>query len=167
MAEIDLVCPWVDGSDPAWQQDRQRYVPAELQSGVLMYRDWQLMRYWFRGVERALPWIRKVHFVTWGHLPPWLNTEHPKLHVVRHDEFIPRAYLPTFSSSAIMLNIHRIPGLAEQSSFFPMMTAFIWMKQPRRNISKTVYPAISCISSPSPRSAPTISAISSGIIFPA
>ena len=114
MAEIDLVCPWVDGSDPAWQQDRQRYVPAELQSGVLMYRDWQLMRYWFRGVERALPWIRKVHFVTWGHLPPWLNTEHPKLHVVRHDEFIPRAYLPTFSSSAIMLNIHRIPGLAEQ-----------------------------------------------------
>ena len=65
-------------------------------------------------MERALPWIRKVHFVTWGHLPPWLNTEHPKLHIVRHDEFIPRAYLPTFSSSAIMLNIHRIPGLAEQ-----------------------------------------------------
>lgn len=114
MAEIDLVCPWVDGNDPAWQQERQHYVPTELQSGVLMYRDWQLMRYWFRGVERALPWIRKVHFVTWGHLPPWLNTEHPKLHVVRHDEFIPRAYLPTFSSSAIMLNIHRIPGLAEQ-----------------------------------------------------
>jgi len=48
MAEIDLVCPWVDGNDPAWQQERQHYVPTELQSGVLMYRDWQLMRYWFR-----------------------------------------------------------------------------------------------------------------------
>ena len=72
------------------------------------------MRYWFRGVERALPWIRKVHFVTWGHLPAWLNTEHPKLHVVRHDVFMPKAYAPTFSSSAIMLNIHRIPDLAEE-----------------------------------------------------
>lgn len=72
------------------------------------------MRYWFRGVERALPWIRKVHFVTWGHLPPWLNTEHPKLNIVRHEEFIPKAYLPTFNSIVISVNIHRIPGLAEQ-----------------------------------------------------
>ena len=77
MAEIDLVCPWVDGNDPAWQQERQRYASPEMQSGVVMFRDWDLMRYWFRGVEKALPWIRTVHFVTWGHLPPWLNTAHP------------------------------------------------------------------------------------------
>lgn len=114
MAEIDLVCPWVDGNDPAWQQERQRYASPEMQSGVVMFRDWDLMRYWFRGVEKALPWIRKVHFVTWGHLPPWLNTAHPKLHIVRHDAFLPKAYRPTFNSSAIMLNVHRIPGLAEQ-----------------------------------------------------
>ena len=114
MAEIDLVCPWVDGNDPAWQQERQRYASPEMQSGVVMFRDWDLMRYWFRGVEKALPWIRTVHFVTWGHLPPWLNTAHPKLHIVRHDAFLPKAYRPTFNSSAIMLNVHRIPGLAEQ-----------------------------------------------------
>ena len=114
MAKIDLVCPWVDGNDPAWQQERQCYASPGLQSGVNMFRDWDLMRYWFRGVEKALSWIHAVHFVTWGHLPVWLNTAHPKLHIVRHDAFMPKAYLPTFSSSAIMLNVHRIPGLAEQ-----------------------------------------------------
>lgn len=114
MADIDLVCPWVDGNDPAWQQERQRYAESELQSGVALFRDWDLMRYWFRGVERALPWVRTVHFVTWGHLPPWLNTEHPKLHIVRHTDFLPAAYLPTFNSDTLMLNLHRIPGLAEQ-----------------------------------------------------
>ena len=114
MAEIDLVCPWVDGNDPAWQQERQRYASPEMQSGTCMFRDWELMRYWFRGVEKALPWIRTVHFVTWGHLPPWLNTEHPKLHIVRHDAFIPKIYLPTFNSIVISTNVYRIPGLAEQ-----------------------------------------------------
>lgn len=114
MAEIDLVCPWVDGNDPAWQQEWQHYASPEQQSSAILFRDWDLMRYWFRGVEKALPWIRTVHFVTWGHLPLWLNTAHPKLHIVRHDAFLPKAYRPTFNSGAIMLNIHRIPGLAEQ-----------------------------------------------------
>ena len=114
MAKIDLICPWLDEKDPAWQQERNQYASPELYNSECMFREWELMRYWFRGVERALPWIRKVHFVTWGHLPPWLNTEHPKLNIVRHEEFIPKAYLPTFNSIVISVNIHRIPGLAEQ-----------------------------------------------------
>lgn len=114
MVEIDLICPWLDEKDPAWQQERNQYASPELYNSEWMFREWELMRYWFRGVERALPWIRKVHFVTWGHLPPWLNTEHPKLNIVRHEEFIPKAYLPTFNSIVISVNIHRIPGLAEQ-----------------------------------------------------
>lgn len=114
MVEIDLICPWLDEKDPAWQQERNQYASPELYNSEWMFREWELMRYWFRGVERALPWIRKVHLVTWGHLPPWLNTEHPKLNIVRHEEFIPKAYLPTFNSIVISVNIHRIPGLAEQ-----------------------------------------------------
>ena len=114
MAEIDLVCPWVDGSDPAWRAERDRYASALERKQTVMWRDWGLMRYWFRGVERALPWVHRIYFVTWGHLPPWLNEAHPKLRVVRHTDYIPEAYLPTFSSSTIGLNAHRIPGLSEQ-----------------------------------------------------
>lgn len=35
------------------------------------YRDWGIFHYWFRGVEKFAPWVRKVYFVTWRHLPEW------------------------------------------------------------------------------------------------
>lgn len=112
-APIDLVMPWLDDQDPAWREQRRACLGNKKEEQTLI-RDWGLLRYWFRGVERALPWIRRVHFITWGHLPPWLNTDHPRLHIVRHEDYIPERYRPTFSSIPISLNVHRIPGLAEQ-----------------------------------------------------
>lgn len=109
---IDIVVPWVDGSDPAWLAERDKIAGPQEQKAYL-YRDWGLMRYWFRGVERNAPWVRKIHFITWGHLPPWLDTEHPKLHIVRHEDYMPERFRPTFSSNPLELNIHRIDGLAE------------------------------------------------------
>ena len=64
------------------------------------------------------PWVRMIHFVTFGHIPPWLNTEHDKIHVVNHRDYIPEKYLPTFSSHTIELNMHRIPGLADRFVYF-------------------------------------------------
>lgn len=118
--DIDFVILWVDGSDPQWLAEKRKYLPpAEADSdSANRYRDWGLLPYWFRAVEKFAPWVRKIHFVTWGHVPAFLNLDSPKLHVVRHDEFIPAEYLPTFSSHAIEMNIHRIPGLAEQFVYF-------------------------------------------------
>lgn len=117
---VDFVILWVDGNDPAWQNEKSKYQSAELteNNAKNRYRDWGILPYWFRSVEKFAPFVRKIHFVTWGHLPPFLNVEHPKLHVVRHDEFIPQEYLPTFSSHAIEMNIHRIPGLADRFVYF-------------------------------------------------
>lgn len=117
---IDIVILWVDGSDPAWLAQKRRYLPpAERDSdSPNRYRDWGLLPYWFRAVEKFAPWVRKIHFVTWGHVPAFLNLDAPKLRVVRHDEFIPAEYLPTFSSHAIEMNIHRIPDLADQFIYF-------------------------------------------------
>jgi len=56
--------------------------------------------------------------VTWGHLPKWLNTGHPKLNIVKHEDFLNKDYLPVFNSRAIEINLHRIPGLAEQFIYF-------------------------------------------------
>ena len=117
MERIDFVIAWVDGSDPAWQAEKARYKSGG-DSSAVRYRDWDLLRYWFRAVEKYAPWVGKIHFVTWGHVPAWLNTEHPKVHVVRHDSFIPEQYLPTFSSHPIELNFHRIPDLAERFVYF-------------------------------------------------
>ncbi len=116
---IDLVVPWVDGSDPDWLNQKSEYKRKSQSSfqEQKMSRDWGLMRYWFRGVENNLPWVRKIHFITWGHLPNWLNTDHPKLHIVKHEDYMPTEFRPTFSSIPLELNIHRIQGLTEKFIF--------------------------------------------------
>lgn len=111
---IDLVIPWVDGADPAWLAEKAAFTGGKGDDRVNRYRDWDNLQYVFRGIEKFLPWVRTVHFITWGHLPPWLNAECPKLHIVNHRDYIPQEYLPVFSSHPIELNIHRIEGLAEQ-----------------------------------------------------
>ena len=116
---IDFVITWVDGNDPLWQKERMQYrADKTTDVGVARYRDMETLKYWFRAVEKYAPWVNKIHFVTWGHLPEWLNTEHPKLHVVNHRDYIPEKYLPTFSSRPIELNLHRIPGLSEHFVYF-------------------------------------------------
>lgn len=117
--EIDFVITWVDGADPAWRKEKAGYAPsAQNDDREERYRDWDLLRYWFRGVEAFAPWARKIHFITWGHLPPWLNTEHPKLHVVRHEDYIPKKFLPVFNSNVLEIYMHKIEGLSEHFVYF-------------------------------------------------
>ena len=121
MAKTDFIIPWVDGSDPVWQASFNRYAPQNAHiddARKERFRDWGLLRYWFRGVERFAPWVRTVHFVTCGQLPDWLNTDAPKLHCVRHEDYIPAEYLPVFNINPIELNLHRIEGLSEQFVYF-------------------------------------------------
>lgn len=117
---VDFVVCWVDGSDPAWQAEKQKYDPNKNpgDARTIRYRDWDNLHYWFRSVETFTPWVNKVHFVTWGHVPEWLNLDCPKLNVVRHEDYIPQEYLPLFSSRPIELNIHRIKTLSEQFVYF-------------------------------------------------
>lgn len=119
MEKIDFVLPWVDGGDENWRRVRAQYAPdTGSDATASRYRDWDNLQYWFRGVEKFAPWVNHVYFVTCGHLPKWLNTSHPKLTVVRHDEFMDPEYLPTFSSHPIELNLHRIKGLSEKFVYF-------------------------------------------------
>lgn len=117
--EIDFVIMWVDGNDPNWQSEKQKY--EELEKGDkrnIRFRDWDNLHYWFRAVEKFAPWVNKIHFVTWGHIPKWLNTDHPKLNIVKHETFLDEENIPVFNSRAIEINLHRIPGLAEQFVYF-------------------------------------------------
>mgnify|MGYP004458936169 FL=1 len=117
--KIDFVVLWVDSNDPLWQEEKNKYqAKSDSDSSKYRYRDWDLLQYWFRGVEKFTPWVNKVHFVTYGHIPKWLNLDNPKLNVVRHQDFIPEKYLPTFSSHSIECNIHRIKGLSENFVYF-------------------------------------------------
>ncbi len=117
--KIDIVMPWVDGSDPVWFKEKQKYNPnISDDDNINRYRDWDILKYWFRAIEKYAPWVNKIHFITYGHLPSWLNTENEKLHIVKHSDYIPNEYLPVFSSHPIELNMHRIEGLSEQFIYF-------------------------------------------------
>ncbi len=118
--KIDFVIMWVDGSDPTWLEEKNKYLEKKIDTSnaINRYRDMGLLKYWFRGVEKFAPWVNKVHFVTWGHIPSWLNTNNSKLNVVKHEDFIPKKYLPVFNASAIEIHLHRINGLSEKFVFF-------------------------------------------------
>ena len=119
--KIDFVIPWVDGGDLEWIKEKNMYsgkITTEEDARDIRFRDWETLKYWFRGVEKFTPWVDRIHFITWGHLPEWLNTEHPRLHIVNHKDYIPEQYLPTFSSHVIELNMHRIPELSDHFVYF-------------------------------------------------
>lgn len=118
--DIDIVILWVDGSDPAWLKEKAEYEGTKISdaNAVNRFRDWGLMKYWFRSVEAFAPWVRKIHFVTWGHVPDFLQLDHPKLHIVNHRDYLSHDCLPTFNSNAIEMSIHRIDGLAEHFIYF-------------------------------------------------
>ena len=63
--DIDFVVLWVDGNDPQWQAQKAKYQGKTLDdsNAAHRFRDWGLMPYWFRAVEKFCPWVRKVHFV--------------------------------------------------------------------------------------------------------
>lgn len=117
--KIDFVILWVDGSDPKWLKEKQKYNPSiDVDDAANRYRDWDNLRYWFRGVEKFAPWVNKIHFVTWGHLPEWLDTTNPKLNIVNHKDICEKKYLPLYNSNAIEMNINKIKDLSEKFVYF-------------------------------------------------
>jgi len=116
--KIDFVILWVDGNDPEWQKEKQKHENNKGDKKEIRYRDWDNLQYWFRSVEKFAPWVNKIHFVTWGHLPKWLDTEHPKINIVNHKDILKKENLPVFNSCAIEINLHRIPGLSERFVYF-------------------------------------------------
>lgn len=122
--DIDFVVTWVDMDDPAWRADFAKYSGltttdnSRNETSEARFRDYGFLKYWFRGVEKFAPWVRKVHFVTCGQKPDWLDASNPRLHAVDHRDFIPEQFLPIFNSASIEMHIHKIAGLSERFVYF-------------------------------------------------
>ena len=120
--EIDFVVTWVDMDDPIWKKEFSQF-SGKIDNSVnerseARFRDYGFLKYWFRGVDTFAPWVRKVHFVTSGQKPDWINEHHPKLNMVSHKDFIPKEYLPVFNSNLIEIYMHKIPDLSEYFVYF-------------------------------------------------
>ena len=120
--DIDFVITWVDMEDPKWKTEFSKYSGKKdnEKNGVseARFRDYGFLKYWFRGVEKFAPWVRKIHFVTSGQKPEWLDENNPKINLVSHKDYIPAEFLPTYNSVVIERYLHKIPDLAEHFVYF-------------------------------------------------
>jgi len=120
--DIDFVITWVDMEDPKWKAEFSKYSGKKVneKNGVseARFRDYGFLKYWFRGVEKFAPWVRKIHFVTSGQKPEWLDENNPKINLVNHKDYIPAEFLPTYNSVVIERYLHKIPDLAKHFVYF-------------------------------------------------
>jgi len=151
MEKIDFVLMWVDGSDKTWIALKRKYESSVVDmprydldaNADCRYRDYGLLKYWFRSVERFAPWVNRVYFVTCGQKPAWLDESNPKLRLVSHNEYIPTDYLPTFQANTIELNLHRIIDLSERFVLFNDDMFLLCSVKPE-HFFKNGWPVICC-----------------------
>lgn len=114
---VDAVYTWVDGTDPDWKSRRDRALSAQSASDghagatdPARFVSFDELKYSLRSLLTYANWIRKIFIVTDAQVPPWLDVDHPRIHIVDHRDILPG---PVFNSHAIESRLHRIEGLAE------------------------------------------------------
>ena len=75
-AGLDIVYTWVNGSDPKFIADKQRFASRSDDEGSAASRftDFDQLKYSLRSVAKYAKWVRNIFLVTNGQQPPhWLN----------------------------------------------------------------------------------------------
>jgi UDP-glucose 4-epimerase len=116
--DIDIVFSWVDGSSPEYQRQRAAqqagYVVGEGDDSEARYRQIDELKYALRSVHMFAPWIRNIYIATDSPVPAWLDAEHPRIHIMRSEDFFAdTSTLPTHNSHAVESQLHHIPGLSK------------------------------------------------------
>ena len=124
---IDIVMTYLNPNDKQWIEDYNYWRNKEIKEGkaeadnrqafgVERTREWNTLKYWFRGIEKNCPWVNKVFLVCQNenHVPDWLDRNNPKLRIVYHEDYIPKELLPTFNAMTIATYISNIKDLGEQ-----------------------------------------------------
>lgn len=114
--KIDIVYTWVNGVDPEYMKLCQQYSKETMDMNPERFRDiYQLLKYSMRSLELYMPWVNNIFILTQRpQVPDWLDTSHPKIKLVHHDEvFENKEHLPTFSCNTIESYLDKIPGLSD------------------------------------------------------
>ncbi|MBR4475225.1 MAG: Stealth CR1 domain-containing protein [Alphaproteobacteria bacterium] len=120
--KIDIVYLWVDPTDKTWQSEKDKWYEKTNgekplyagAAGVERYRDNGELLYSFRSVAECAPWVNHIYIITgFNQVPKWLNTNHPKITIVPHEQIMPKVAIPTFNATAIEMCIPNIPNLSE------------------------------------------------------
>lgn len=113
---MDVVVSYVNCDDPIWLESYQREIGGI--PDTTRFRDWGTLKYLFRGVDKFMPFVDRIILIVSGdsQVPDFVNKETVK--VVKHEDFIPHEYLPTFNANTIENFMPYIDGLSEKFIFF-------------------------------------------------
>lgn len=113
---MDVVITYVNGNDPVWKQDYEKYTNVPVMQK--RFRDWGTLKYLLRGIENRMPFVRNVYLVVShpSQVPEWVDRKNLK--IVLHRDIIPEEFLPTFNCNPIEMHLHRIPALDEEYLYF-------------------------------------------------
>ena len=113
---MDVVITYVDGNDPLWKQDYEKYSDVPVMEK--RFRDWGTLKYLLRGVEKHMPFVSNVFLVVSheSQVPQWIDKN--VVRVILHKDFIPETLLPTFNCNPIEMHLHNIEGLSEEYIYF-------------------------------------------------
>ncbi len=134
--KIDLVYLWVDDTDAKWRAEKDKWLeiirgekPVYADAAIeARWRDNGEFLYSLRSVEKFAPWVNHIYIITgFNQVPRWLNTQHPKITIIPHEQIIPHDALPTFNATAIEMCIPNIPNLSEH---FLLMNDDIFFNRP-------------------------------------
>lgn len=114
---IDVVIPYVNGSDRHWVRDFIKTTGITMPSAT-RFRSWGTLKYLFRGIAKYMPFVRQIVLIVarQSQVPLWVDTN--KVRVVYHKDFIPEKYLPTFNSCTIESFLWNIPDLSDRIIYF-------------------------------------------------
>lgn len=121
--KIDIVYLWVDDNDENWRSQKDKWLeivkgerPVYSDAAIAArWRDNGEFRYSLRSVAEYAPWVNHIYIITgFNQVPTWLNTNHPKITIVPHEQIMPADAIPTFNATAIEMCIPNIPGLSER-----------------------------------------------------
>lgn len=114
--KIDYVFPYVDCTSPNWIKEYAKYknIGFAENDNIRFQGHEELLKYKFRSIEKWMPWIGTIHMIVSSidQVPSWVDTD--TVHIVLHEDIIPKEYLPTFNSCTIEMFIHNIFGLSEK-----------------------------------------------------
>lgn len=139
-AALDIVLPYVDSSDPEWQdlflKTRNKHFKTEKARALFLslfsnrYASYGMFRYWWRAYEKFGP-PGTVHLLlqSESQIPEWLDRDNPRIKIHYHAEFMPQSAMPSYNSSCIELCfLHKFAHTL--SSFFLMMNDDFYFNAP-------------------------------------
>ena len=121
---MDIVIPYVDFDDPAWQDIflREKFPRVHGKARRLLltpfkkrFASYGLFKYWWRALDANFVDVGKVHLLLMqeSQYPDFLRTDDDRIVVHYHKDFMPEWTLPTFNSRAMEMYLRDIPGISD------------------------------------------------------